>query len=317
MSGHYRAYKHHNFRKESLELIGHANEIIETHAAVGLDMTLRQIHYKLTNRPDYANTTANYNKLGNLLSKARMAGLVSWTAMVDRERSFQRELYFEAPEHVFRNLDASYKRDKWQDQDWYPVVGVEKKALVGVISQMCYEAEVPFIAFKGYSSQSTTWRLGQRMAGALKKGQRPILFYLGDHDSSGLDMDRDLAERLSLFAGTQIMVQRLSLTMSQIEEYAPPENPAKDTDSRFDQYRDMMIDRHGYGEEDDIPSWELDALDPLIIQGLIRDAVARIRDEDRWAASMDKEVEDKLYIKELVDQLGLHIEDEDEDDEED
>ncbi len=302
--GYYRCYKPKDFSDKALTLIGYVNEIIEDHAAKGLDMTLRQIHYQMVNRPDYANTDANYNKLGKLLSDARMAGLVSWIAIEDRGRVVRGHGYNDAPEEVFKGLDKAYRLNKWKDQRFYPIVGLEKQALEGVIGGVCYALEVPFIAFKGYSSQSTSWRLGQRLARAIKRGQQPIVFHLGDHDPSGIDMTRDTQERLSLFAGAPIMVQRLALNMTQIEEYDPYPNPTKLTDSRATDY----IEKFGYS------SWELDALDPTVIQDLISDAVMRIRDETIWAASLAKEVDDKRYIAELVEQLGFSPgEDEDDD----
>ena len=38
---------------------------------------------------------------------------------------------------------------------------------------------------------------------------------------------RDIVERLSMFAGSIIKLERLALNMEQVEEYGPPPNPAK------------------------------------------------------------------------------------------
>lgn len=305
----YRCYRPKDFSDRALTLIGYVNEIIDHHAGLGLDMTLRQIHYQLVNRPDYENTDANYDKLGKLLSDARLAGLVSWTAIIDLERQVRGHLYHDLPEQVFRGLDESYRLDKWKAQPFYPIVGVEKRALEGVISGICYKLEVPFIAFKGYSSQSTTWRLGQRLGRAIKRGQRPIVFHLGDHDPSGIDMTRDTQERLSLFAGAPIMVQRLALNMPQVEQYKPHPNPLKLKDGKHSDSRARdYIAKFGYS------SWELDALDPTVIQDMISDAVMKIRDEEKWAASMAEQVDGKRYIADLIEQLGITYGDEEDDD---
>lgn len=297
-SGVFRCYREKEFSKAHLELIGWVNDILDDLAKDGLDATLRQIHYQLTNRPDYENTKSNYDRLGNVVSEARMAGLISWTAIEDRERHIRGHAYNDYPEEVFRGLDVGYRRNKWNDQDFYPVVGIEKRALEGVIANICYDLEVPFVALKGYSSQSVTWRLGQKLARAIQRGQRPIFFHLGDLDPSGWDMTRDLRERLSLFAGTPITVQRLALNMPQVEEYKPQPNFAKEKDSRNASF---------YAEFGILKAYELDALSPRIIQGLIRDAVTMIRDDAKWADSIAKEAEDKEYIIELVERLGLDI----------
>jgi hypothetical protein len=84
-----------------------------------------------------------------------------------------------------------------------------------------------------------------------------------------------------------IDIQRLALNMDQIKKYNPPENPAKQTDSRCE----------GYVAEFGESSWELDALEPSVLAGLVRAAVLKVRDEDLWAAALKKE--DKMR-KELT-----------------
>ena len=50
---------------------------------------------------------------------------------------------------------------------------------------------------------------------------------MGDHDPSGIDMTRDIQERLELF-GADVYVKRVALTMNQIQTYNPPPEPGKD-----------------------------------------------------------------------------------------
>src|SRR5262245_13899441 len=86
-NGFYRAYIEKRFNKSSLELINKANEIIMDYESKGFSLTIRQLHYQFVSRDLYENTQANYNRLGNLISEGRMAGLVSWTAIEDRGRN--------------------------------------------------------------------------------------------------------------------------------------------------------------------------------------------------------------------------------------
>lgn len=106
-------------------------------------------------------------------------------------------------------------------------------------------------------------------------------------------MTRDNQERLSIFAGVPVIVQRLALNMSQVEEFNPPPNPAKLSDSRSTDY----IAR--YGDE----SWELDALSPRYIEDLIDGAVRRIRNEEIWNQSLAAENHDLEKIDILMEQL--------------
>lgn len=292
--GTYRAYEDIKFNKASLDMIAQANEIIAEYEPAGYSLTLRQLYYQFVSRDLFPNQEASYSKLKGLISKGRMAGLISWTAIEDRGRNLMGHRTYRHPNQALEAVRDSYKRDLWADQVWRPEVWVEKQALEGVIGGICNKLRIDFFACKGYNSQSEQWRAGQRFANYIKKGQRPIVFHLGDHDPSGLDMTRDNRERLTLFAGTPIIVQRLGLNMDQIEELNPPPNPAKQTDARFDAYREEFGDS----------SWELDALDPKYIERLIEQNVSRIRDEWEWELSLLREVEEREAITAAMEMLG-------------
>nr|QIG67178.1 hypothetical protein EVB34_073 [Rhizobium phage RHph_TM26] len=294
MTGHFRAYEKANFRPETMALIAKANEIIEEFEEGGYSLTLRQLYYQFVSKDLIPNTQASYNKLGVIVNNGRMAGLISWTAIEDRGRNLKGLETFRHPNEALKSVHDNYRRDLWADQPWRPEVWVEKQALEGVVGGICNKLRVNFFAIKGYNSQSEQWRAGQRFARYVQKGQRPIVFHLGDHDPSGLDMTRDNRERLETFAGVPIMVQRLALNMNQIEELRPPPNPAKQTDSRFEEYRVQ----HGDS------SWELDALDPKYIERLIENAIALIRDGEIWDKALMREVEERDQIALAMEMLG-------------
>ena len=117
-------------------------------------------------------------------------------------------------------------------------------------------------------------------------GQKIVILHLGDHDPSGIDMSRDIRDRLKIF-GVKVEFERLALNMDQVTEYNPPPNPAKVTDSRFKGYQDL------YGDE----SWELDALDPAVLVSLIQDNIADYRDEAAWAETLVREEEAKARLR--------------------
>ena len=155
---------------------------------------------------------------------------------------------------------------------------------------------VPFFSCRGYVSQSEMWTAGRRMGQSHQDGLTPLVIHLGDHDPSGIDMSRDIADRLSLFAETPVQVLRIALTMDQVEQYNPPPNPAKLTDSRGS----------GYVEEYGTESWELDALEPAVLTALIQDTVAPYIDQEAWdegAASEAAEREDMGAVAENWDRL--------------
>lgn len=305
--GTFRAYKDFNFRKESLLTLERVNKVIAEFEEQGFSLTVRQIYYQLVQANVIKNHQNSYDNLSNLISNGRMAGLVSWTAIIDRGRNLLGNRHWKAPWHAVETALREYHIDKWSDQRFRPEVWVEKQALEDVVGQICAKLDVDFFAVKGYNSQSEQWNAAQRFANYIRNGQTPIVFHVGDHDPSGLDMTRDNRERLSLFVGQPIMVQRLALNMPQIEELNLVPNPAKHTDGRFAAYEEK------YGT---VSSWELDALNPVYLQKLIEDAVAKVREEDKWEAYLAVEVQDKRVLQDVAEQLGGRTEDEGDDDEE-
>lgn len=292
--GLFRAYVDEPFRKSSLARIAQVNEIIAEYEEKGFSLTIRQLHYQLVSRALCENTAANYNSLVSLISKGRMAGLVSWTAIEDRGRNLMGHTTWGSPLEAAEDMRKRYKRDLWEGQPNRVEAWGEKQALEGVIGSICDDLRVDFFMTKGYNSQSEQWRAGRRFASYYNKGQRPVVLHLGDHDPSGIDMTRDNRERLSLFCGTDVLVIRLALNMDQIEELRPPPNFAKEDDSRFQDYFDK------YGNE----SWELDALDPPYIQSLISSAVAGFRDEGLWERALAREASEKDELDIVIERLG-------------
>lgn len=268
------AYTEQKFRAATLDVIDKANLIARRYAAEGYDLTLRQVYYQFVARGWIPNSDRSYNRLGRTINDARMAGLMDWNHITDRTRYLRSLTYWDSPASIIKASAEQFRRNLWVQtgQQYRPEVWVEKDALVGVIGRAANDLSVPFMSCRGYVSQSEMWTAGRRMRLAYQQGLQPVVIHLGDHDPSGLDMTRDITERLSLFAEQDVPVHRIALNMDQVEQYGPPPNPAKITDSRAEGY----IDR--YGTE----SWELDALEPSVLDALIRDALAPFIDQDAW-----------------------------------
>jgi len=266
-----------------MEIINKANSIIAEYNRMGYQLTLRQLYYQFVSRAIIPNKQTEYKRLGEIVNNGRLAGLIDWDAIEDRTRNLRVINMWNAPEDVISASASQYKENPWDNQHYAPEVWIEKDALVGVIEPICNSMRVPFFACRGYTSQSEQYWAGKRLGAHQRRGKRPIIFHLGDHDPSGLDMTRDNQDRLSMFARQGIIVRRLALNYDQVEEYNPPPNPAKDTDSRFENYRAE------HGEF----SWELDALNPPVIKGLIEAALNEIIDRDAWDDSMSGETENR------------------------
>ncbi len=280
-------YIERNFRQATLDTIQTAEEIIQEYVAQGFDLTLRQLYYQMVARGYIENSMRSYKNFGSIIDDARLAGLIDWDSIVDRTRNLRRLSHFDDPRDVMNAAVHSYRLEKWADQEYAPEVWVEKDALIGVIGGVCEELDVPYFACRGYTSQSEMWAAGQRMIRAVDNGKTPMIFHLGDHDPSGIDMTRDILDRLELFVGERIEVERLALNFDQVARFNPPPNPAKLEDSRAEGY----IAQFGYS------SWELDALDPTTISNLIRSAIESVIDFEAWTAVANRESGEKTLLR--------------------
>lgn len=281
-------YKPYRPQKEALHLITISNQVLKDYAEQGYSLTLRQLYYQLVARDFIPNSVDSYNKLGQIISRARDGGLIDWTAIEDRARNMQGNHHWENGEDFVQAMAHSYRLDLWEGQSTRCFVLVEKEALVQVISRAARKWDVDYLACKGYLSSSIAWELGHdRM---LQSDYDTFkIIHLGDHDPSGIDMTRDIIERVQLYSSPygdlqrpKIEIDRIALNMDQVEEYDPPANPAKQTDSRFKHYEEL----HGDS------SWELDALEPSVIEKLIEESIIEsIHDYTGFLQRREKQAE--------------------------
>lgn len=279
-------YVEKKFNAAHLKVIERANAVCAEYEAQGLVITLRQLYYQFVSRLWIPNTDQEYKKLGRILGHARMAGLLDWNYMIDRTRYLRELSHWTSVEELVAAAASQYRTDRWADQPTRVQVWIEKDAAIGVIEGVCNDEQVPYFSCRGYTSMSEMWVAAQRLRRFMATGQDVVILHIGDHDPSGVDMSRDIEERLRQFlrrdlggarhtAGS-LEVRRIALTYDQVELYEPPPNPAKQTDARYRRYvADTGLDE----------SWELDALDPAVLQDLIRTEIEGIRDDWQWENS--------------------------------
>ena len=288
------SFKHINFQSGTLSLIETCNSIIENYQSQGYDLTLRQLYYQLVSQDLIPNNQKEYNKLGVTINNARLCGLIDWEAIVDRTRNLMGLYTYENPEEIIRDMALDYRIDKWEGQEYRVEVWIEKDALAGVFQRVCNRNQIDFFSCRGYTSQSEMYSAGKRLAKYRDNGQTPMILHFGDHDPSGIDMSRDIRDRLEMFNyGDSIEVDRLALNMEQVRKHNPPPNFAKLSDSRAGGYI------RNFGKN----SWELDALNPETLASLVDEQVKQLRDEQLWEAKVAEEKRDKEILHDIKDNL--------------
>lgn len=277
-----------NFRAKTEAIIAMANSIIEEYSAQGYSLTLRQLYYQFVARDLIPNTERSYKSLGSTINDARLAGYIDWDTIEDRTRHVVSNSHWDSPADIIESARQSYHVDLWDTQERRVEVWIEKQALTGIIDQTCRKLDVPYFACIGYVSASETYAAYQRACA------HPLtILHLGDHDPSGIDMTRDNLDRLAHVMGGDVELKRIALNMDQVEQYNPPPNPAKVTDSRW---QDYMTE---FGPS----SWELDALEPSVINELIETEVALLRDDDSFNERLAQQDDDRDELDRIIEDL--------------
>ena len=274
------------------ERLGVINSIIEEYRKQGYKMTLRQLYYQLVSRDVIPNNLKEYAKLSKLLVQGRMAGVVDWDAIEDRIRVPFIPYWVRGVVHAIEDTIDQYRLDRMRDQDVYIEVWVEKDALSGVLRRITSHYHVNLMVNRGYSSCTAMHDAYERLSAKESDGKRCVILYLGDHDPSGMDMTRDVEERLNEF-GVHPEIRRVALTDAQIKKYNPPPNPAKFSDPRAKDYVAQ------YGRT----SWEVDALPPNVLHQIITENVEGLIDMRKFKRLLAQEVSDRELLSKARDSI--------------
>lgn len=289
----HQVYVPKNFRPATEALIRQAATILTEYQAQGYTVSLRQLYYQFVSRGLIPNTDKEYKKLGSIINDARLAGMISFEVMEDRNRVAEIPYVQESIPAIISNAQYHLNMDMWEGQSRRVEVWVEKDALSSVVARTCDRYSAPYLACKGYMSVSAMWESAQRAIRNRDEGaQGTLILHLGDHDPSGIDMTRDNQDRMDLLTMQRglVEVRRIALNRDQVDRYDPPPNPAKVTDSRAQDY----IARHGH------TSWELDALEPSVLDALITRHLKAEIDPDVWNTTMARQKEGRKLLANLA-----------------
>lgn len=279
-------------------VVSQIQEIVEYYEGLGYKLTLRQLHYQFVSRNWIVNHDTAYKKLGKILDDCRYGGLVDWNSIEDRGRVPHLPYYVDDIPDAVNDTLRHYRLDRQRGQTNHVEVWTEKDALSGIMKRTTEKYGVKLVVNKGYTSSSAIYGAYNRFADKLETDHDVTILYFGDHDPSGLDMIRDVRERLEFMfingdRGTDCSnfnVIPIGLTMQQIKKYKLPPNPAKMTDGRSAAY----IEKFGK------LCWEVDALNPEILTEVVEYNIIDQIDLRQYNDTVEQEGKDKAKLKSVI-----------------
>ena len=271
-------------------------------------ITLRQLYYRLVARLLIPNTINSYKRLSRIMVKAREQEDVPVNCLEDRSRRIlgRGDTGYESAEDYLKQKLSSlqdswrgFTMPMWEDQPVFVLISLEKDALSRLVSRVANKYSVRTFPTRGYPSFSYVQIMANYMQTRLD-GKPTVLLYFGDFDPSGVDIERDLEDRLSRYGAEDFKVKRIALTAEQIRQYDLPPMPVKRSDARAEGFMATHGDR----------SVELDALDPNLLQEVVEKAIRDNINVRRWNARVRKIESLQNWIKEKLENIEKTIDEE-------
>ena len=271
-------------------------------------ITLRQLYYRLVARLLIPNTINSYKRLSRIMVKAREQEDVPVNCLEDRSRRIlgRGDVGYDSAEDYLKqklsSLQDSWKgftMPMWEEQPVYVLISLEKDALSRLVSRVANQYSVRTFPTRGYPSFSYVQIMANYMQTRLA-GKPTVLLYFGDFDPSGVDIERDLEDRLSRYGAKDFKVKRIALTAEQIRHYDLPPMPVKRSDARAESFMATHGDR----------SVELDALDPNLLQDVVKNSILENIDVRKWNARVKKIENLQSWIKDKLEDIEKAIDEE-------
>lgn len=171
-------------------------DICEEYLDGGYTLTLRQLYYQLISKDAIPNHDKVYKKLSSIKDEIIYSGGVDWSVFEDRGRVPFLPYYEEDVKSALEYTAKHYRIDRQKNQNTIVEVWTEKDAISSILKKITRHYGVRISVNKGYTSTTAIKGAYDRFIEAINEGKKVKILYFGDHDPSGLDMIRDINDRL-------------------------------------------------------------------------------------------------------------------------
>jgi len=251
-------------------------------------MTVRQVFYRLVSAGVIDKTENEYKStVCRLLADMRRDGDVPYSRIADNTRWMRKPATYSNLEQAVQETAQFYRRRLWDDQEVYVGVWLEKDALSGVLYPITAQYDVPLMVTRGYPSLSF---LHSAAEGILDEDKPTFLYYIGDHDPSGVHIPQKVeADLREMAAGAEIHFERIAVNIEQIEAWNLPTRPTKKTDSRSKTFKGESV--------------EADAIPPADLRALVEEAITQHIDKEVLNTTKVAEESERELLKAWAGQL--------------
>ena len=269
-------------KAESQELLNTIKELLanQSHPA-----PIRNLFYRLAGIGAIQKTEGAYQNLIQFLVKHRRGGEIPFNAFVDGTRYYSGSALHDDAQSALENCAASYRRNLWASQRFEVEIWVEKDAVRGLVERATRPYGVRCFAARGFASLTSLHAAACAFIDTIQRGKIPIVFYLGDYDESGLNIDAAIRKEM-LFHGADLHFERIAIDEWQIGAYDLPTRPPK-------------------GKGRMTRCVEIDSMPAETIIQIVQEKIEGLIDRDEWERWKAVEAAEKETLLNMADDFYL------------
>jgi hypothetical protein len=218
-------------------------------------------------------------------------------------------LTFSSAKEALRRTARTYRQALWDYALTAPEIWCEKDAITGVLVEETYPYDVPLMPCRGYPSATFLHSAAEAILQRHENGQRTAIYYFGDHDPAGTDIDRvivtGIGQSLAALEGwdgcpDDVAVgtfeeyaefERVAVLPEQIKQWNLQTRPTKRNAKDY-RARKFVGD-----------SVEVDAIPARTLRSIARDVIERHVDQHQLQVLRVVEREERDLIMRLIDGL--------------
>jgi hypothetical protein len=202
----------------------------------------------------------SYDRIQRLLNRLRENGTVPFAWVVDNVRQTIKPSSRSGLHDFADTVKEAYRKDFWAELPDYVEVIVEKDTIAGKLAPVTREFDVPLHPIRGYSSTSYAYGIARGWRDITK----PIaVYYLGDHDPSGRDLERNIREKLARYSKREFAWVRLGVNPEHFAQHDIIPLEPKKKDSRYQKFVAEWGERCA----------EVEAIPATALRDMVREAI--------------------------------------------
>lgn len=205
-------------RATKVEMEHRENVLLEL-AEVNKPASVRNIYYRAVVAGLVPKNENGYAKVQRSLATLRRQGRLPYPWITDNTRWMRKPISWDSIDEALSETARLYRRDLWRTAGVRIEVWCESDSIAGVVGDVTSEWDVPLFPTKGFAPLTFTWQAAQNA----NEAEVPlVIYYVGDHDPAGLEIEKKLRATLTEHLTVPMEFTRVGVTWDHVEEHDLP-----------------------------------------------------------------------------------------------